>query len=179
MAMFSVLRVGVVPIQAAGPVREDVQRARMVKRIRKEVRSLTPIADDAQLSRVLYAIMKVPREEFVPAELAQEAYRDDALSIGYDQTISSPYIVSKRTTRPSRTDAQLAIVAWNLPRSTRLSTTSMATTGSKIRPTIAARRKRRRREVGPSRRSGTYSTISEGTALSVMRTQRTKKGPGG
>jgi protein-L-isoaspartate(D-aspartate) O-methyltransferase len=44
--------------------------------------------------RVLSAMSKVPREEFVPPELREHAYEDRPLTIGCSQTISQPYIVS-------------------------------------------------------------------------------------
>jgi protein-L-isoaspartate(D-aspartate) O-methyltransferase len=44
--------------------------------------------------RVLDAIAKVPRHEFVPAEVAELAYEDIPLPIGYGQTISQPFIVA-------------------------------------------------------------------------------------
>jgi protein-L-isoaspartate(D-aspartate) O-methyltransferase len=40
---------------------------------------------------------KIPRERFVPPEIVGEAYGDHALSIGYGQTISQPYIVALMT----------------------------------------------------------------------------------
>ena len=46
---------------------------------------------------VLAAMRGVPREKFVPAELANKAYDDGALPIGYGQTISQPYIVASMT----------------------------------------------------------------------------------
>jgi protein-L-isoaspartate(D-aspartate) O-methyltransferase len=56
---------------------------------------------DAQLVRrgitdrmVLHAFSTVPREAFVPEELADSAYEDTPLPIGEDQTISQPYIVA-------------------------------------------------------------------------------------
>ena len=39
---------------------------------------------------VLQAMKEVPREEFVPPEHRAEAYADQALPIGQDQTISQP-----------------------------------------------------------------------------------------
>ncbi|HEX9905811.1 MAG TPA: protein-L-isoaspartate(D-aspartate) O-methyltransferase [Propylenella sp.] len=45
-------------------------------------------------SRVLAAMERVPREAFVPAELAEYAYDDSPLPIGEGQTISQPYIVA-------------------------------------------------------------------------------------
>lgn len=44
--------------------------------------------------RVLAAFAKVPREAFVPAELAEYAYEDNPLPIGEGQTISQPYVVA-------------------------------------------------------------------------------------
>lgn len=44
--------------------------------------------------RVLDAMRRVPRHEFVPKELAFAAYRDRPLPIGYKQTISQPYVVA-------------------------------------------------------------------------------------
>ena len=44
--------------------------------------------------RVLEAMDWVPREEFVPPELADLAYEDRALPIGLEQTISQPYTVA-------------------------------------------------------------------------------------
>jgi protein-L-isoaspartate(D-aspartate) O-methyltransferase len=47
--------------------------------------------------RVLAAMAKVPREEFVPVDERADAYTDHPLPIGYDQTISQPYIVAFMT----------------------------------------------------------------------------------
>jgi len=44
--------------------------------------------------KVLAAMRQVPREEFVPAELKQQAYGDYPLPIEEGQTISQPYIVA-------------------------------------------------------------------------------------
>jgi protein-L-isoaspartate(D-aspartate) O-methyltransferase len=46
---------------------------------------------------VLAAMKKVPRHEFVPTELREMAYRDHPLPIGYDQTISQPFVVAAMT----------------------------------------------------------------------------------
>ncbi|PWE00894.1 protein-L-isoaspartate(D-aspartate) O-methyltransferase [Marinilabilia rubra] len=43
---------------------------------------------------VLSAMKKVPRHMFVPSNLASMAYSDRPLPIGYDQTISQPFIVA-------------------------------------------------------------------------------------
>jgi len=46
---------------------------------------------------VLNAMRLVPRERFVPPDLAEDAYVDNALPIGHGQTISQPYIVARMT----------------------------------------------------------------------------------
>jgi protein-L-isoaspartate(D-aspartate) O-methyltransferase len=45
-------------------------------------------------ARVLAAMSAVPRHEFVPEPLRQDAYEDHPLPIGEGQTISQPYIVA-------------------------------------------------------------------------------------
>lgn len=47
--------------------------------------------------RVLEAMAKVPRHEFMPEELRHRAYEDRPLPIGHGQTISQPYIVAFMT----------------------------------------------------------------------------------
>lgn len=47
--------------------------------------------------RVLEVIRSVPRHEFVPDRWKTEAYSDNPLPIGDDQTISQPYIVALMT----------------------------------------------------------------------------------
>jgi protein-L-isoaspartate(D-aspartate) O-methyltransferase len=44
--------------------------------------------------RVLTAMTRVPRHEFVPSEFRLQAYEDHPLPIGQDQTISQPYMVA-------------------------------------------------------------------------------------
>lgn len=46
---------------------------------------------------VLAAMRTVPRHRFVPESLWAQAYEDTPLPIGYDQTISQPYIVAFMT----------------------------------------------------------------------------------
>jgi protein-L-isoaspartate(D-aspartate) O-methyltransferase len=60
-------------------------RARMVERLRQE-----GIGDET----VLAAMSAVPRHLFVEEALATRAYDDDALPIGFSQTISQPYVVA-------------------------------------------------------------------------------------
>jgi protein-L-isoaspartate(D-aspartate) O-methyltransferase len=62
------------------------QRRRMVE---EHIR-----ARGIQDRRVLDAMRKVPRHRFVPPTQAQLAYADHPLPIGFEQTISQPYIVA-------------------------------------------------------------------------------------
>lgn len=43
---------------------------------------------------ILIAFSKVKREDFVDKEFKEQAYEDDALPIGYGQTISQPYTIA-------------------------------------------------------------------------------------
>ncbi len=61
--------------------------------------------------RVLRVMAKVPREKFVAKELEKSAYEDRPLPIGFEQTISQPYIVAFMTQalKPKPTDRVLEI----------------------------------------------------------------------
>jgi len=52
------------------------------------------LARDVTDERVLDAMRRVPRHEFVPEGSAHEAYADTPLPIGHGATISQPYIVA-------------------------------------------------------------------------------------
>jgi protein-L-isoaspartate(D-aspartate) O-methyltransferase len=54
-------------------------------------------ARDISDRRVLAAMASVPRSAFVPPHLRDQAYADSPLPVGYDQTISQPYIVALMT----------------------------------------------------------------------------------
>jgi protein-L-isoaspartate(D-aspartate) O-methyltransferase len=74
------------------PVQQDewaAQRARMVNAQLqgRDIRSV----------RVLDAMLQVPRHLFVPDSYRAAAYEDHPLPIGFDQTISQPYIVALMT----------------------------------------------------------------------------------
>lgn len=55
------------------------------------------IGRDALDARVMTALAKVPREQFVPEALRAAAFDDGPLPIGHGQTISQPYIVALMT----------------------------------------------------------------------------------
>jgi len=61
--------------------------------------------------RVLDAMRAVPRHEFVPPGIREDAYGDSPLPIGHGQTISQPYIVALMTelARPSPSDRALEV----------------------------------------------------------------------
>jgi protein-L-isoaspartate(D-aspartate) O-methyltransferase len=64
------------------------QRQQLVETLRKK-----GITDE----RVLKAIGKIEREKFIPPTMVHNAYKDIALPIGYEQTISQPYTVAFMT----------------------------------------------------------------------------------
>lgn len=61
-------------------------RERMVERLRTQ-----GIRDE----QVLAAMQRIPRHRFIEEGLAYRAYDDSALPIGFQQTISQPYIVAR------------------------------------------------------------------------------------
>jgi protein-L-isoaspartate(D-aspartate) O-methyltransferase len=56
-----------------------------------------PLGKAALGRRVMEALAKVPRHEFVPLELQSVAYVDGPLPIGFGKTISQPFIVAVMT----------------------------------------------------------------------------------
>ena len=63
-------------------------RNRLVVRLREQ-----GISDE----KVLDVINEIPRHLFVDEALAHRAYEDTSLPIGFNQTISQPYVVAKMT----------------------------------------------------------------------------------
>jgi len=73
-------------------------RDRMLKEIESETRTTRDRTGRDRLSpAVMEAMGRVPREEFVPAEVADRAYDNRPLPIGQGQTISQPFIVALMT----------------------------------------------------------------------------------
>jgi len=70
---------------------EDFNTARQ-RMIDKQI-----IARGIKDERVVSAMLKVPRHKFVPGKYSHYSYRDTPLPIGYDQTISQPYMVALMT----------------------------------------------------------------------------------
>ncbi|MBN1238605.1 MAG: protein-L-isoaspartate(D-aspartate) O-methyltransferase [Gammaproteobacteria bacterium] len=70
----------------------------MVRDIERSASAARRQTERSQLdARVLSALAEVPRHEFVPPELQEQAYQNRPLPIGAGQTISQPYIVALMT----------------------------------------------------------------------------------
>lgn len=73
------------------------QKADTYESVRLRMVKTQIIARGIHNPAVLEAMKKVPRHLFVPIEYRDEAYNDYPLPIGYNQTISQPYIVAYMT----------------------------------------------------------------------------------
>jgi protein-L-isoaspartate(D-aspartate) O-methyltransferase len=67
----------------------EILRGAMVKRLRDHYR--------VQDERVLDVMNRLPRHFFVPEAIKHQAYKDNALPIASNQTISQPFIVARMT----------------------------------------------------------------------------------
>jgi protein-L-isoaspartate(D-aspartate) O-methyltransferase len=65
----------------------EASRAELVEQLSTEIRD----------QRVLAAMRHIPRELFIPPESRHLAYADKPLPIGYEQTISQPFIIALMT----------------------------------------------------------------------------------
>jgi len=75
-----------------------LSRAEMVQEIEAQVRATQSYLGKDELDpRVTQALAAVPRHAFVPEPMQEMAYLNQPLPIGYDQTISQPYIVAVMT----------------------------------------------------------------------------------
>jgi protein-L-isoaspartate(D-aspartate) O-methyltransferase len=79
--------------QQKPPVSEEGEFAQLRERMVREQLQGRDIKDP----RVLEAMLRVPRHEFVPRAYAKSAYADGALPLKMGQTISQPYIVAYMT----------------------------------------------------------------------------------
>jgi protein-L-isoaspartate(D-aspartate) O-methyltransferase len=76
----------------------DAQRQHLMAAIRIHSQLTAPMTGKAELDdRVMDAIAKVPRHEFVPVEVQPAAYANAPLPIGHGKTISQPFIVAIMT----------------------------------------------------------------------------------
>ena len=85
------------PIVHQGQKHSQPSEANPLARLRERMVREQLRARDIRDSRVLAAMLKVPRHEFVPENLARSAYEDNALPLSMGQTISQPYIVAYMT----------------------------------------------------------------------------------
>ncbi len=70
----------------------------LLDHIRAEALQCGPLTGRPELSeRVMQAMAAVPRDAFVDSELQDEAWLDEPLPIGHQQTISQPFIVALMT----------------------------------------------------------------------------------
>lgn len=75
-----------------------VARRRMVQAIEADVQATSRHINKTSFDpKVMAAMEKVPRHEFVPSHSRSVAYDNRPLSIGHGQTISQPYIVALMT----------------------------------------------------------------------------------
>jgi protein-L-isoaspartate(D-aspartate) O-methyltransferase len=65
----------------------EAARAELLKQLDTKIRD----------KRVIAVMSRIPRELFIPAESRHLAYEDGPLPIGYEQTISQPYIIALMT----------------------------------------------------------------------------------
>lgn len=73
----------------------EVARRALLEEIARDVRETAAYLNKRALDeRVMRALGKVPRHEFVPVEERRYAYDNRPLPIGHGQTISQPYIVA-------------------------------------------------------------------------------------
>ena len=76
----------------------EQQRREMIAAIRVVAQHLAAeVGKTALDDRVLAAMAKVPRHEFVPVEIQAYAYLNRPLPIGFDKTISQPLMVAVMT----------------------------------------------------------------------------------
>ena len=76
----------------------EEERREMVAAIRTIAEHMAhQIGKTALDERVLRAMAKVPRHEFVPVEVQSYAYLDRPIPIGFDKTISQPFMVAVMT----------------------------------------------------------------------------------
>jgi protein-L-isoaspartate(D-aspartate) O-methyltransferase len=98
LVLAALLIAGGVSAHAAEPDSYDADRRALLSEIERNVRDTSRYINRRRLdSRVMAAMAKVPRHEFVPPELRRHAYANRPLPIGYGQTISQPYIVAIMT----------------------------------------------------------------------------------
>ena len=95
-----ILGVFVLVMDPSAQAQDAYTKARqgMIREIEADVRLTSAYIDKKEFDpKVMDAMRKVPRHEFVPREVRDLAYENRPLPIGYGQTISQPYIVALMT----------------------------------------------------------------------------------
>jgi len=118
------------------PVTSEGQKEaadRLVRAIEESTRIHDP--------RILDAFRRIPRERFLPEDLADLAYEDRALPIGEGQTISQPSMIALMLAAlaPRATDRALEVGAGSGYAAALLGQLSESVEGIEIRPELAER----------------------------------------
>ena len=92
----SIIVIGFISPACQGQVGSEQQQQRYTQQ-RQQMVTWQIARRGIKDQRVLKAMSKVPRHEFVPMSMQAHAYQDGALPIGAGQTISQPYIVAFMT----------------------------------------------------------------------------------
>jgi protein-L-isoaspartate(D-aspartate) O-methyltransferase len=95
-----ILCVFVLLIDPSAQAQDKYTQARqgMIQEIEADVRLTSVHINKKELDpKVMDAMRKVPRHEFVPGQVRDKAYENRPLPIGHGQTISQPYIVALMT----------------------------------------------------------------------------------
>ena len=95
-----ILCVFVLLMDSSAQAQDKYTKARqaMIQDIEADVRLTSFYINKKELDpKVMDAMRKVPRHEFVPGQVRDKAYENRPLPIGHGQTISQPYIVALMT----------------------------------------------------------------------------------
>jgi protein-L-isoaspartate(D-aspartate) O-methyltransferase len=76
---------------------EDLRRQMLAEVVTEAVLTVGHTGQASFSERVLSVIGRMPRHEFVPVELQPYAYLNRPLPIGYEKTVSQPFIVALMT----------------------------------------------------------------------------------
>jgi protein-L-isoaspartate(D-aspartate) O-methyltransferase len=123
----------------------------MLRVIESEFAYAAPIIGRKALDeRVMAAMEKVPRDEFVPAALKSAAFADNALPIGDGQTISQPFIVALMTDllEPEEDDVVLEVGTGSGYQAAILSTLVKKVYSIEVLPDLAHKAAERLRRLG-------------------------------
>jgi protein-L-isoaspartate(D-aspartate) O-methyltransferase len=85
------------PQKAPPPAPADASRVDPYEAARNKMVDDTIVSRGIKDPRVIAAMRKVHRHRLVPPDLQPRAYEDNPLPIGFEQTISQPYVVAAMT----------------------------------------------------------------------------------